>query len=967
MIKKKLCKLITTGLIITMFIGSVGTTVSAAEADTASTDIIMLTEDGESSREESPAINTAQESLVPATDLETGPSADDSSGNAVNTDPSANEEVKGELLEEQGESTAPEDTELQTEITVPEGEKTQMEEETAENEVVTEPVAAGNTLVPEEGAQDPPPEDETDSTFTVTGLELSRTELELDEKTTVSITANIAVETTDIENIADQVAKVITCVSSDDTIAVIKAGSAVVVSSEDTGEPDAGQDGCEADLADVGEPAGPIPCIVELTMKVSARKEGTAVLYVSADGTSAECSVCVNPVPVALGKSGNLQWKSVTVLYWNAVKNASSYKLILYLNNNGKTYTLTKTVKGTHCDLEDDIISLIRKNKASLAGASYKIRAAIRAIPSDTRHYKMGPGTVSYSFRYLYSTYQEAVSRNGWFYKVGKWYLYDSGVKQTGWVTFLNKRYYLDTDGSLKTSCWIGKYYVKSNGELARDEWVDNYQYYVDAKGVRQDSVTFKTANWIKNAKGWRYKTPLGYIKGKWKNINHRWYYFDQTGYMKTGWHKEGTVMYYLKPSGDITEGRGAMQTGWVKRGGYYYWFGDDGKLVTNSWVDRNQYYVGNSGKRISHLSYMNLRNTNTSNRLGYYVYNSGAAPEQSIAGFEKSYQQGNRIMVINLRFTTDNIPVCFHDDQIKYARRKDGAVPGRKPVISSSTLKQLQEYDYGIKWGKQYKGTGPLTLEDMIKWISKHSDTEVYIEVKVNNMNAAQIKKTASILNKYKVVDRTSMIFDTKTASDTRAQRVHKQMPTLRIGITTGSVGALAIEKANKCKSSKNEVFLYCWKTTKLSAAIINKLKALDVQFECGTFDKQNDLNEILNYYSKGASYAYNSGVETAGDVFHKLLRTATYHEKAHWVAENVGKKYMMIDGTFARNRWLTLNGQTYRFDQNGILMTNSWLTLNGKKYYLNSRGERVTGKRVVGGHRYLFDEDGVCRKKLT
>ena len=74
-----------------------------------------------------------------------------------------------------------------------------------------------------------------------------------------------------------------------------------------------------------------------------------------------------------------------------------------------------------------------------------------------------------------------------------------------------------------------------------------------------------------------------------------------------------------------------------------------------------------------------------------------------------------------------------------------------------------------------------------------------------------------------------------------------------------------------------------------------------------------------------------------------------------------------MMIDGTFARNRWLTLNGQTYRFDQNGILMTNSWLTLNGKKYYLNSRGERVTGKRVVGGHRYLFDEDGVCRKKLT
>ena len=61
MIKKKLCKLITTGLIVTMFMGSVGTTVSAAEADTASTEIIMLTEDEESGREDSRALEVMQE------------------------------------------------------------------------------------------------------------------------------------------------------------------------------------------------------------------------------------------------------------------------------------------------------------------------------------------------------------------------------------------------------------------------------------------------------------------------------------------------------------------------------------------------------------------------------------------------------------------------------------------------------------------------------------------------------------------------------------------------------------------------------------------------------------------------------------------------------------------------------------------------------------------------------------------
>jgi glucan-binding YG repeat protein len=139
-----------------------------------------------------------------------------------------------------------------------------------------------------------------------------------------------------------------------------------------------------------------------------------------------------------------------------------------------------------------------------------------------------------------------------------------------------------------------------------------------------------------------------------------------------------------------------------------------------------------------------------------------------------------------------------------------------------------------------------------------------------------------------------------------------------------------------------------------------------LDVQFECGTFDKASDLDEILSYYAKGTAYSYTTGIETAGDVFHKLLRTATCHEKAHWVTTAAGKKYMLIDGTYVRNKWFTLDGKTYRFDKNGIMLK-GWFTLNGKRYYLNSRGERITGKRTVNGHMYLFDEDGVARKRLT
>ena len=960
MIKKKLCKLITTGLIVTMFMGSVGTTVSAAEADTASTEIIMLSEDEESSREDSPAPDTAQESEQEQPAAVSGAEAvqavDDSSEGAVNIGTDAAPEKDEELSEEVTDVTAQDNTDLQPEA----------EEETEDNEIVTDSAAAGDADTPDD-PQDPSGSEEEDLTFTVTGLELDNADLKVDEKTTPEITAAVTVKTANTENIAERVADAFSWESSDDTVAVIAGVSAAVVPESGTDETESGENGSEAGESSSGETTGPVQCTVALTVKISALKEGAAVLSVSVGGWKAVCNVCVDPVPVPLAQCRNLLWKNVTVLYWDAVKGASSYRITTYLINNGKTYSKTISVNVTHYDLEDEITALIKANKASLKGASYTIRAAVWAKPSDTVHFKMGPGAKSYAFRYQYATYQEAVSRNGWFYKGGKWYLYENGAKLTGWVTFKSKRYYLDTDGTLKTNCWIGKRYVKSNGEMAKDEWVDEYQYYVDASGIRKDNVTFKTTNWIKNTKGWRYKTAAGFIKNQWKKIDHRMYYFDQYGYMKTGWLKEGNQKYYFKPIGDITAGRGVMQTGWVKSGSYYYWFNDDGSLATNKWVDRGQYYVNSAGRRLSHLNYMVLRNINTSNRLGYYIYSSGAAPEQSIAGYDISYSKGNRIMVIDLRFTKDNVPVCFHDDRVEYARTKNGKVPGTRPSVSKSTLKQLQEYDYGIKFGAKYKGIGPLTLEEMAKWVKAHSDTEVYIEVKVDSMSASQIKSTANILKKYNILDRSSVIFNVTKDSDTRAERMHKQSPTLRIGFTAGTVGGVASRHAKKCKGAKNEVFMYCWRTTKLSAAAVKLMKNMDVQFECGAFyDQAKTLPEVLDHLAKGTAYAYVSGVETQGELFHKLLRAATWHEKAHWVATAAGKKYMLLDGTYVRNRWFTLDGLTYRFDKNGIMLT-GWFTKDGKRYYLNSRGERITGKRTVDGHMYLFDDDGVCRKRLT
>ena len=691
---------------------------------------------------------------------------------------------------------------------------------------------------------------------------------------------------------------------------------------------------------------------------VSAVAEGTARITASIGGEKKSCTVTAKPVPVALGKAKSLRWVSTTTLKWEAVKNANKYKVTVSLVNGSKTYSKTVTVTGkSYVDLEGQINALIKANKAALSGAAYTVTASVTAIATDTVHYKNGAAAKAPSLRYLRVNFQESVKRNGWFMKGGKWYLYEAGVKKTGWIWFLGKKYYLGDDGVMRTNCWVGKKYLKASGEMAKDEWVDGYRYYVDANGNKVAGKVFSLKRWVKTANGWRYKRVNGtYAKNEWLTIAGRTYYFDQKGYMKTGWVTQDGKKYFLNRSGSIASGLGVRCTGWKKVGSFEYWFDDAGVMAKDSWVDRGQYYVGVTGHKLSWITYANLRNVNTSNRLGYYVYGNGTPPEHSIAGYDLSYEKGNRIMVVDLLFTKDNIPVCFHDNEVKYARNKDGSRPSSAPVVSRMTLAQLREYDYGISMGEAYKGTPPLTMEEMVKWIRKHADTEMYIEVKTSSMNATQIKKVTALLSKYKITDRSSMIFNVTGASDTRAQRVHKAAPTLRIGFMTMNIGANVYSQIAKAQGTSNEVFLWCWPNTKLTTSIVQTLRNKNVLFEFGTLDT---FGEIIKYYSKGTAYSYTSGIETDGAVFRDLLGAATFHEPARWETVGASYKYRQIDGTYARSKWLTIGGKKYHFNSRGNMQT-GWLAISGKWYYLDSKGAMVTGTRTIAGKKYKFGTDG-------
>ena len=52
------------------------------------------------------------------------------------------------------------------------------------------------------------------------------------------------------------------------------------------------------------------------------------------------------------------------------------------------------------------------------------------------------------------------------------------------------------------------------------------------------------------------------------------------------GWVQNGSAWYHYKDNGSLTK------NAWVGN----YWLGADGRMVTNSWVDNNNYYVGSNG-----------------------------------------------------------------------------------------------------------------------------------------------------------------------------------------------------------------------------------------------------------------------------------------------------------------------------------------------------------------------------------
>ena len=229
------------------------------------------------------------------------------------------------------------------------------------------------------------------------------------------------------------------------------------------------------------------------------------------------------------------------------------------------------------------------------------------------------------------------VTNTQWIALDGTWKLAKDGQIATGWQTWDNNLYYLNSDGSMKAdeaftdggklyffrswggaykNCWYtsggkkyylhdnsaayqnewlkadGKwYYFQSDSTMATNTWIDNY--YVDASGVWIPNKEKPTDKWITSGnRKWYRHADGSYTKNDWELINGKYYRFDEEGWMVTGWKKVNGIWYYM----DKTTGE-RYGEGWHWINGNCYYMNANGEMAADTWIDG--YYVDASGKWI--------------------------------------------------------------------------------------------------------------------------------------------------------------------------------------------------------------------------------------------------------------------------------------------------------------------------------------------------------------------------------
>lgn len=197
-----------------------------------------------------------------------------------------------------------------------------------------------------------------------------------------------------------------------------------------------------------------------------------------------------------------------------------------------------------------------------------------------------------------------------WIVKGGNWYLAKDGKIATGWQEWQGSKYYLNSDGTMRSNEWR----LDDSGKIRYlCSWGGAYKNR--SANINGRSYTFNSnadvtnTQWITMDGTWKL-AKNGQIATGWQTWDKNLYYLNSDGSMKANeaftdggklyffrswggaykncWYTSGGKKYYLH------DNSAAYQNEWLKADGKWYYFQSDSTMATNTWIDN--YYVDASG-----------------------------------------------------------------------------------------------------------------------------------------------------------------------------------------------------------------------------------------------------------------------------------------------------------------------------------------------------------------------------------
>lgn len=266
--------------------------------------------------------------------------------------------------------------------------------------------------------------------------------------------------------------------------------------------------------------------------------------------------------------------------------------------------------------------------------------------------------------------------------------------------------------------------------------------------------------------------------------------------------------------------------------------------------------------------------------RLGWSVYSGTTPPQQTLPSYALAYKYGCRIMLCDIRVTSDGAFVCLHDEDLgaslgtNYFRKADGTeltTEEKTRLVSDMTLAELLELDAGLYKGEQYRGTKVLQLEDFICWCG-NLGCRPMLETKVL-LTEAQINEIATMCKKYNVAE-SVIVADDQQYLNTTLEMWHTALPNAKTMCVRGGNRNYdnAVVHANS--------LIACGYETMISftneSTILEKFEELT---ECGILLEYSEVNSgnIDALYSDGTlshiHYPVSSYVNISQYLIDKLI----------------------------------------------------------------------------------------------